>query len=191
MNKFNIGDKVLLAPGSEYFGKSDHNPANIKGTVIELYEQLDIYTHFIKVHWDTGNMNTYRGEDLVSVKDVEPKLLYTIGFFGDPKNGTFDSLGSAKFELEKQTYKEPKLKVSCNQSIPGYKSANYLGTELLIKDGHYYIATDEDGYVYSFMHKPTYDEDDGIWSDECGDIEVELLIRAEVIENPKNSLVEL
>ena len=67
MNKFNIGDKVLLAPGSEYFGKSDHNPANIKGTVIELYEQLDIYTHFIKVHWDTGNMNTYRGEDLVSV----------------------------------------------------------------------------------------------------------------------------
>ncbi|AZV01154.1 hypothetical protein vBSdyM006_017 [Shigella phage vB_SdyM_006] len=191
MSEFNIGDKVLLAPGSQYFGKSDHNPSDVKGIVIELYPQIDEDTHFIKVQWDSGYTNTYRGEDLVSAKNIEPKILYTIGFFGDPKNGTFASLHTANLELEKLTYKEPKLKVSYKQHIPGYKSVNYLGVELLVKDDHYYIATDEDGDIYSFMHKPTYDEDDGIWSDECGDIEVELLIRAEVIENPKNSLVEL
>lgn len=68
---FNVGDRVVIAESSEYYGEEtiiNDNPKDMAGTVDEIYNGFrDPSTgkHFtVMVEWDNGTKNSYDVEDL-------------------------------------------------------------------------------------------------------------------------------
>ena len=61
---FSVGDKVLIKPSSEYYGKNHANPADVEGVVVAGYDDPFLY----HVKWSTGYHNHYTCSDLMPAR---------------------------------------------------------------------------------------------------------------------------
>jgi len=69
-NEFKVGDKVMIAKSSEYYGVSESNPAGIEGTVT-LSRETDFMGFSYEVKWSNGRQNSYKEGDLVASEEKE------------------------------------------------------------------------------------------------------------------------
>ncbi len=69
MNKFKIGDKVLIRKDSEYYGCNEANPKEIKGIIDDILDDQEEIGLPIRVKWTNGKSNSYGSKDL---KLVDP-----------------------------------------------------------------------------------------------------------------------
>ena len=64
--KFNVGQKVFIHKNSEYYIGASHNPRDVVGEISEI----DGYGDYpIWVDWGGNNVNCYREEDLVPLRE--------------------------------------------------------------------------------------------------------------------------
>lgn len=64
--EFEVGDRVQIAEGSEYYREGDpSNPVGVSGTVDSTYTYQSLP---LGVQWDNGEHNAYRASDLVMAK---------------------------------------------------------------------------------------------------------------------------
>lgn len=67
---FNVGDRVVIAKSSEYYGFGTfNNPSDVVGTVVSYYdeEQFEDKLFTVYVEWDNFYKNCYGDEDLINV----------------------------------------------------------------------------------------------------------------------------
>lgn len=69
MEKFEIGDEVLLRPASEWVGtggEDTSNPVNVVGKIVS-YDQYQLDRGYLGIHveWANGKVNSYRDADLI------------------------------------------------------------------------------------------------------------------------------
>ena len=72
MNKFKVGDRVLIAPTSSFYIGTPCNPINIIGTI----QSISPGGCGISVLWDNKNRNGYNNYDLIYAESIEMFPIY-------------------------------------------------------------------------------------------------------------------
>jgi len=73
-NEFKVGDEVVIAKTSKYYGDGDGNPKDTKGVVIQSYK-ADSMGFCYQVEWSDDSRNSYKEGDLVAYKEPKKELV--------------------------------------------------------------------------------------------------------------------
>lgn len=103
-----VGNRVLIAHDSKFFGKSEHNPSGVVGAISNIFK-VDVELP-IEVDWSNGYQNAYKAKDLILINE-ETKM--KIGDrVGTPEGtGTIlkisDANATAHVQVSGQTFEFP------------------------------------------------------------------------------------
>ena len=72
-NEFKVGDEVVIAETSKYYGDGGSNPKDTKGVVTKSYK-ADSMGFCYQVEWSDDSRNSYKEGDLVAYKEPKKEL---------------------------------------------------------------------------------------------------------------------
>lgn len=156
---FEKGDIVKIAKTSMLYDENARTTSSNPTCNGVVQSQGQEPTPTVSVRWDNGNVNQYAIRDLEYATPEEHleenPIRYTVL---DPSGApiSFDT----KEEAKAYQYKISKPYI---EPVTVYNQVTFMGTLLSVNEKHKWIAIDDDGGVFSFSCKPSYNRVEGFW----------------------------
>ena len=139
-SKLNIGDKVMIAKSSDWYGvENTWNPIDTEGEIISIKNcDLGIY-----VAWSNGEENSYNEHDLVLVGAEQKSYIDD----NQLKQYSMKAIVVSNIEQIKELAQISFLKEQIESQFPELFIKHKVGNRYRHEDENYYILTGENSHV--------------------------------------------